>query len=604
MKINSTIFFTIISLFYSSLLIVVYFLRRRINTPENKMYSKLIIVNFVGIILELLCCIFAGYAMDYLCFYTVLNKMYLIYLIVWCSLFGLYVFLISFNTSRKEKLRSYMNKMYVMYLLLGLIIVFLIILLPVNFNFNSDGYVMYSYGYATSVVYIGSFISILLMIVCLVKNYKNIKNKKYLPIYVYLSVGTLTTIIQNIFPELLLATTMETFITVIMYFTIENPDMKLLEEVHRAKEISDNANEEKTLFLYNMTQEIRNTTSEINNDASLILDSNSIDEDKDLARDIIATTSKFTTMTNEILDISRMDLSNVKVYNTKYNVKTLIKQLVSVYTDMCKNKYLKFRTNIDHDIPEILYGDSIELKEVLTIILNNSVKYTNNGYIEFDVNTIIKNDICRLIITIEDSGVGIKSEDINRIKINNKSLAKANKLITLMNGTMLISSNYGIGTKVKVIIDQKIGEVVDSEISKYEETFNNVNILMVDDSEAGIKIVEKVLKGTNIKIDYANNGRECLNKIKINKYDLILLDEELSQISGIELMKKIKEIRNFDVPVILLTKDNNYEYNEKYLSVGFSDYILKPVKSDILLEKINKYTGKNNSLSNSEYNPK
>ena len=244
MKINSTIFFTIISLFYSSLLIVVYFLRRRIDTSENKMYSKLIIVNFVGIILELLCCIFAGYAMDYLCFYTVLNKMYLIYLIVWCSLFGLYVFLISFNTSRKEKLRSYMNKMYVMYLLLGLIIVFLIILLPVNFNFNSDGYVMYSYGYATNVVYVGSFISISLMVVCLVKNYKNIKNKKYLPIYVYLSVGTLTTIIQNIFPELLLATTMETFITLIMYFTIENPDMKLLEEVHRAKEISDNANED------------------------------------------------------------------------------------------------------------------------------------------------------------------------------------------------------------------------------------------------------------------------------------------------------------------------------------------------------------------------
>ena len=592
MKINSTIFFTIISLFYSSLLIVVYFLRRRIDTPENKMYSKLIIVNFVGIILELLCCIFAGYAMDYLCFYTVLNKMYLIYLIVWCSLFGLYVFLISFNTSRKEKLRSYMNKMYVMYLLLGLIIVFLIILLPVNFNFNSDGYVMYSYGYATNVVYVGSFISISLMVACLVKNYKNIKNKKYLPIYVYLSVGTLTTIIQNIFPELLLATTMETFITVIMYFTIENPDMKLLEEVHRAKEISDNANEEKTLFLYNMTQEIRKTTNEINDSASLILDSASIDEDKDLARDIIVSISKFTTMTNEILDVSKMNLNNIKVYNTKYNLKTLIKQLVSVYADMCKNKDLKFRTNIDHDIPEVLYGDSIELKEVLTIILNNSVKYTNNGYIEFDVNIIIKNDICRLIVTIEDSGVGIKSEDINSIKINNKSLDKANKLITLMNGTMLISSNYGMGTKVKVIIDQKIGEVVDSEISKYEETFNNVNILMVDDSEAGIKIIEKILKGTNVKMDSANNGRECLNKIKINKYDLILLDEELSQISGMELIGKIKEIRNFDVPVVLLTKDNNYEYNEKYLSVGFSDYILKPVKKDILLEKINKYTGK------------
>lgn len=593
MKINSTIFFTIISLFYSSLLVVVYFLRRRIDTPENKMYSKLIIVNFVGIILELLCCIFAGYAIDHLCFYTILNKMYLIYLIVWCSLFGLYVFLISTDKTGKKELKEYMNKKIIFYLFIDLFFLFLIIFLPIEFKVI-DGYVFYSYGMSVDMVFFGSLVFIFFMLVCLIKNYKNIKNKKYLPIFAYLIFGILIGILQKIYPEILAFTAMETFITVIMYFTIENPDMKLLEEVHRAKEISDNANEEKTLFLYNMTQEIRNTTNEINDNAALILDSNSIDDDKDLARNIIATTSKFTTMTNEILDISRIDLSNVRVYNTKYNIKILIKQLVSIYTDMCKDKELKFRTNIDHDIPELLYGDSIELKEVLTIILNNSIKYTNSGYVEFDVSTIIKNDICRLIITIEDSGIGIRSEDINKIKIDNKSLSKANKLVTLMDGTMLISSNYGMGTKVKVIIDQKIGEVVDSEILKYEETFNNKNILMVDDSEAGIKIVEKVLKGTNIKIDYANNGRECLNKIKINKYDLILLDEELTQISGIELMKKIKEIRNFNVPVILLTKDNNYEYNGDYLYVGFKDYILKPVKKDVLLEKINKYVEEDN----------
>ena len=401
-------------------------------------------------------------------------------------------------------------------------------------------------------------------------------------------------LIRHINPGIILITCSFTYATAVMYFTIENPDMKLLEEVHKSKEISDNANEEKTMFLYNMTQEIRNITNQIDDDANIILDSKDYEEIHDSARDIKALTSKFTSTTNEILDMSQVDATTIKIYNNKYNVKNIIKQLVNVYGDICKNKELKFRTNIDHDIPEELYGDGINLKEVLNTILSNSAKYTNKGYIEFNVNTIIKNDICRLIFTIEDSGTGIKSEDINKVKIDNKSLSIANKMITLMNGTMLISSDYGIGTKVKVILDQKIAEVEDTEVSKYESTFDNIEVLSVDDSESGLKIIEKLLKGTNIKLDLANTGKECLDKIKIGKYDLILLDEELSQISGIELMNKIKEIRNFKTPVILLTKDNSYEYNEEYIKNGFAGYIIKPLKKETFISKINEYVKKIN----------
>ena len=119
-------------------------------------------------------------------------------------------------------------------------------------------------------------------------------------------------------------------------------------------------------------------------------------------------------------------------------------------------------------------------------------------------------------------------------------------------------------------------------------------MLCVDDSEAGLKIIEKLLKGTKIKLNFAYTGKECMDMIKINKYDLILLDEDLAQIKGTELMKKIKEIRNFNTPVIFLTKDNSYEYNEELSKIGFSDYILKPIKKDLLIEKIDKYTEKDN----------
>ena len=194
-------------------------------------------------------------------------------------------------------------------------------------------------------------------------------------------------------------------------------------------------------------------------------------------------------------------------------------------------------------------------------------------------------------MTVEDSGVGIKSEDINKMKIGNKSLSKANKLITLMNGAMVVSSNYGMGTKVKIVLDQKIELNMNEDIVKYSEIYDNIKLLMIDDSESGIKIIEKLIKGSNIKMDFAMNGKECIEKIKAyNKYDIILLDEQLSQISAMELIKKIKDIRNFDTPIILLTKDNSYEYNDEFKKLGFSDYLLKPVKKEELLNKINEYT--------------
>ena len=426
-----------------------------------------------------------------------------------------------------------------------------------------------------------------------IKNFKGMKNKKYIPVYLLILIGTLVLIVNMLNPSLnYIINPALIFIAFIMYHTIENPDAKMIEEVHKSKEISDNANEEKTLFLFNMTQEIREVTNKINEDADIILDSKDYDEIYDSARDIKARSSVFASATNDILDMSTVDSTTIKIYNNKYSVKNIIKQMVNVYNDICKNKELSFRTNIDHDIPEELYGDGINLKDVLNVVLSNATKYTESGYVELSVNTIIKNDICRLIFTIEDSGSGIKSEDINKIKIDDKSLAKANKMVTLMNGTMLISSDYGVGTKVKIILDQKIVEEDNSEISKYESNFENIAILCVDDSESGIKIIEKLLKGTDIKLDIATTGKDCLDKLRINKYDLLLIDEDLSQISGLEMMKKISEIRNFNTNTLLLTKDNSYEYNEEYLKLGFIDYILKPLKKEDFLEKIGKYTKK------------
>ena len=594
--------FTIYSLFYSVLLNIVYFARKRLVTFENKIFEKLMITNLIGVILAIGSYFTIVNIDKYPIFNVIVSKGYIVYLLTWITLFSVYIFAISIDDSknRKKKINRIIKGFSILY------VIFLIVIIIKPLYYHNAGGAVYSYGPSANVMYVVSSVYIAIWIVRLIINYKKIRDKKYLPIFAFMLLGVVVIIIQKSHPELLLMTSMETFIVFLMYHTIENPDMKILEEVHRAKEISDNANEEKTMFLYNMTNEIRNITKDIDYSADDILDETSnkkvdVEVINDAAREIKGSTAKFTTMTNEILDINSIDSASIKVYNDKYNVKLIIKELVTVYSKKCNVKNIDFRPSIASDIPEYLYGDSVGLKQVLDIILDNSVKYTSSGYIEFNVNAIIKNNIARLIITVEDSGTGMKAEDIikvfnkkndrNEDSLNlNNNLYNAKALITLMGGTIIPSSIYGTGTTMKIVLDQKVAKESDEKLDKYEEVYDKKKILLVDDNISTEKIISKLIKGTNIKLDYVSLGKEALDKIRgKEKYDLILLDEVMDPLDGVTIMKKFKDIRNFKTNVILLTRNNEYEYNEEYLTYGFSGYLLKPISKDKLFEIIDKY---------------
>ena len=594
--------FTIYSLFYSVLLNIVYFARKRLVTFENKIFEKLMITNLIGVILAIGSYFTIVNIDKYPIFNVIVSKGYIVYLLTWITLFSVYIFAISIDDSknRKKKINRIIKGFSILY------VIFLIVIIIKPLYYHNAGGAVYSYGPSANVMYVVSSVYIAIWIVRLIINYKKIRDKKYLPIFAFMLLGVVVIIIQKSHPELLLMTSMETFIVFLMYHTIENPDMKILEEVHRAKEISDNANEEKTMFLYNMTNEIRNITKDIDYSADDILDETSnkkvdVEVINDAAREIKGSTAKFTTMTNEILDINSIDSASIKIYNDKYNVKLIIKELVTVYSKKCNVKNIAFRPSIASDIPEYLYGDSVGLKQVLDIILDNSVKYTSSGYIEFNVNTIIKNNIARLIIIVEDSGTGMKADDIikvfnkkndhNEDSLNlNNNLYNAKALITLMGGTIIPSSIYGTGTTMKIVLDQKVAKEADEKLDKYEEVYDKKKILLVDDNISTEKIVSKLLKDTNIELDYVSLGKEALDKIRgKEKYDLILLDEVMDPLDGVTVMKKFKDIRNFKTNVILLTRNNEYEYNEEYLKYGFSGYLLKPISKDKLFEIIDKY---------------
>ena len=567
------------------MLVIIYFRRKNIRSLETKTYSKIVITNFLNVLFAILCYFTILYKDNLFFINDIVSKTLLIFFITWELFFTYYIMIIINKDDKKVKATT--DKLKLLILFLYSLLIAIIYYLPLYYH--NENKIIYSYGPSANLIYALTACLIIIWLILIIKNVEILKSKKCIPVILFIVLTVIVVIIQKQNPGLLLITATETFITIIMYFTIENPDMKLLKEMHEAKEISDNANEEKTLFLYNMTQEIRTTTKNIDNEADNIIDSDDIEFDRESARNIKGETSKFRMMTNDILDVSAIDSANIKIYNSSYNLKILLRSIIGSYTEVCNNKNLEFRTNIEHNIPESLYGDNISLKRAINLLLTYSVKCTKKGYVELDINTIKKGDIVRLIITIEDSSMGIKSSELEKIKIDNKSISECYKLVILMNGTMVITSNYGIGNKIKIILDQKIDKDINKEEKKYQEILLDKKILVVDNNESSIKVIDKLLKGSKIEMDYSLNGKDAYNKIKTrNRYDLILIDEELNMMTGAELLKYLKEIRNFNIPVILLSKDNKYEYNEEYLKMGFNDVLIKPIKKEVLIEKINK----------------
>ena len=586
------------SLIYSIMISFIYFLKKKIKSVETKLYGIINVVNIINMIFELLCC-YTVYNMEKMPVLTeVVNRMFLIVIFAWQTIFTLYIFKITFKDSfniAKDRSQRLIFIRYVFVVLLFLL------LLPLEYYSKND--IVYSYGASTMFLYSIVIIYFISWIMCFIKTKSRENKKKYLPVLGLIVIMGIALLIRLINPGFLIISFSFAFVTNLMYFTIENPDLLLLEEVHNAKEISDNSNEEKAMFLYNMTNDIRQITKDIDYSIDIIMeevDKKRVDKSiiEDNARDIKSSTAKFTTMTNEILDISQVDINNIKVYNEKYNIKLIIKEIVQIYKKRCDNKEIEFRSIIDSDISEYLYGDSVSLKKVLVTLLDNSFEYTDKGFIEFSVSQIVKRDICRLVITVEDSGRGIDASTLN--KIFNKSSDKDNdkynldnklynvkKLITIMGGTIIPSSVESVGTKMKIVLDQRIVEKSEI-INKYKNVIEKKKILLVDDSEASVKIISKLLNDTNIDLDIVSTGKEALDKIRDKeKYDLILLDEEMKPLDGLTVMKKFKDIRNFNIKVILLTKNNNYEYNDEYLKYGFSDYLLKPIDKEKLFKVIN-----------------
>lgn len=590
----------ICTLIFTCLVSTIFFSKKRINLPENKIYSFLLIISNIGLIIELLCCFFV-YNKDLSYLFSIsniiINKTFVIYMLTWLFTFSFYIYFISYNKSKTLKIPKVLKIIY---------IISIIILLILPLEYYNDGKYVYSYGMGANFVTIVGALCIIYNLYCIIKNHKSIKNKKYYPVYMLILLMLIALILRNINPGLVLINSIFGFITGLMYFTIENPDIQMINELYKNKNLVEKSFEEKSNFLFRMTQEVKKP---INNMKDILEDLSNTEDINTLKKGIKLLKSNNKQMdfiVNNVLDITTLDSKNIKIMNNRYNIYNLFKDIEKRMQQYATDE-VEFRFNISENIP-YLYGDSIKLKQIIMSVILNSIKKTKSGFIELSIDSIIKYDVCRLIIEVEDSGIGMDIDKINDIMVttNELSLDEINNLekldinlklcqksIKLLGGNLMIRSEVGKGTEVIITIDQHIYEIKNhvSELEKYENIMYDSNkILVVSDKDEELNIIRKIANDKSIITNSSLYGKDAVHRILSGeKYSLIIIEDELSYMSALSTLKELNKLENFNIPVVVMLDKEKEQIKEHYINDGFKDYILKRNMDEEVKRIIDKY---------------
>ena len=605
----SIVSFSICSFIFVLMFIIFYFSKERLNTLDTKMYSCILVTNIIGIMIDVFgYFIFKIYGSE--SFISILiSKFYLVYYFLWAYFFLLYIFVISFREKSEYLLQKKFTKPSI--ILTSIFISLIVLIMPIQITYEDN--VAYSSGLSVNMVYGLCFIMVGIMLYCLLRNLKKISTKEYIPLLTFMVLSTFCMIIQKTYPEITLMLMCHSIVTSLMYFTIENPDVKMVKELEVAKNEAEKANHAKSEFLSSMSHELRTPLNAIVCFSELLESKEGLDsESKDFAKDIVSASHNLLDLVNGVLDISKIEAGKMELINKEYNSQELFNSLSTMVIPRIGDKPIDFKTVIASDIPPVLKGDTGKLKQIILNLLTNAVKYTDKGFIKYRIECIndFKNNKTKLIITITDTGRGIKKEDIDRlfkkferleedrntsIEGTGLGLAITEGLAELMGGRITVISDYGKGSTFKFVVIQEIVNVEVKEeksniTSSDYNTFEGKNALIVDDSKLNLKVAENVLKNFLVTTESVTSGLECLSCVNSKKYDIIFMDIMMPNMSGVEVLRKLRE-NGVNTPVIALTADAIEGQEEKYMSEGFDGYISKPINKEKLSYVLNKYLG-------------
>lgn len=407
---------------------------------------------------------------------------------------------------------------------------------------------------------------------------------------------------------------------ILLFFAILD-QVRILDAQKQETQNAIAATKAKSEFLANMSHEIRTPINAIMGMNEMVLQESNQVSVKEYAKDISSASEHLLSIVNDILDFSKIESGKLEIINDNYDLGEIIYDVTTLVSMKAEIKGLKLSVIVDENLPSKLYGDDKRVRGIITNILNNAVKYTEEGFVNLIIGGVTKENIVELNIRVEDSGQGIKEEDLDKIfsgfsQVNVKQnkniegtglgLSITKRLVELMNGSITVESEFGKGSVFTVILPQqivssdKIGNYMShkhvsseaSTIKSNELEIKDAKILVVDDTPLNLKVISNFLKKTKAEVACVASGEEMLALIQEHYYDIIFLDHMMPGMDGIETLKASKELSNNkceNVPVIALTANAIVGAKEMYLEAGFNDYLSKPVRLESLYEMLIKY---------------
>ena len=576
------------ALVLATLLIIVFFSKKRAKNDETQLYTFLLISSFIDSLL-LYIILYIGYVSpNSLALIFLLNKIDFSMYIIWIWLMFIYFFKISIT---KENIPKYYDIIFKITLVINIILIIIMWVLPIDI-INHDGQMGVT-GIAVDFSMVIFVIYLIFIIAVSLFKFKII-NKKYAPLYVLIVLLSISLITKKNNPTFLFTSAIIAYVNLIMYFTIENPDMKLINKLELAKNTAEKANRAKTEFLSSISHEIRTPLNAIVGLSEIINKTDDVKEIHEDSKDVVNASYTLLEIVNSILDISKIEAGKMEIVKVNYNPRDEIQKLAKLLETRIGSKDLKLYVEIDNNLPNVLYGDLNKVKQIISNLLSNAIKYTESGRVDLKVVVENTDKICNLEIMVKDTGRGIKEEQLSHlftkfdrleadkntsIEGTGLGLAITKSLVEMLGGTINVESTYGVGSVFSVTIPEEISDaVLETTETESITKYNGVTSLIVDDSKLNLKVAEKILSEYGLTSETVLSGDECIEKIKRgNNYDIIFMDIMMPNKGGVETLKELKSLPNFNTPVVALTADAMEGQKEAYLSAGFIAYLSKPI---------------------------